>query len=103
MTAAHAGRGAGDDVAGSVRIPVLVEAYSGYKADERPIAFRLGERRITVREVLDRWHGEDHAYFKLTGEDGTVYILRQDRSSDTWELIPAEGGDPVAPSARGDD
>jgi hypothetical protein len=88
-------------VAGSVRIRVLVEAYSGYKADERPIAFRLGERRITVREVLDRWYGEDHAYFKVTGEDGTVYIIRQDRSSDIWELIPAEGGVPTPPRAQG--
>lgn len=80
-------RAEGDGVGGSARIPLSVEAYSGYKADERPVAFRLGGRRIAVREILDRWYGEDHAYFKLTGEDGTVYIIRQDRSSDTWELI----------------
>jgi len=86
-------------VAGSARISVRVEAYSGYKADERPVAFHLGERRITVREVLDRWHGEDHAYFKLTGEDGTVYIIRQDRSSDIWELILMEV--PTPPRAQG--
>lgn len=89
----------GDEVGGSARIPLSVEAYSGYKADERPVAFRLGGRRIAVREILDRWYGEDHAYFKLTGEDGTVYIIRQDRSSDTWELILMEV--PTAPPAHG--
>ncbi len=56
----------------------------------RPLNRRGGDRRITVREILDRWHGEDHAYFKLTGEDGALYILRQDRERDTWELILME-------------
>ena len=77
-------------MAGMAQILLSVEAYSGYKADERPVAFWLRERRIVVREILDRWHGEDHAYFKLTGDDGAMYIIRQDRSSDTWELILME-------------
>jgi hypothetical protein len=91
--------GEGDEVAGSARISVTVEAYSGYKADERPVAFRLGGRRIAIREILDRWYGEDHAYFKLTGEDGTVYIIRQNRSSEFWELILMEV--PTPPRAQG--
>lgn len=86
-------------MAGSPRIPLAVDTYSGYRADERPVAIRLGGRRIAVREILDRWYGEGHAYFKLTGEDGTVYIIRQDRSADTWELILMEV--PGAPPARG--
>ena len=84
---------------GSARISLTVEAYSGYKADERPVAFRLGGRRIAVQQILDRWYGEDHAYFKLTGEDETVYIIRQDRPSDTWELILMEV--PTPPRAQG--
>lgn len=72
---------------GSARIPLIVECYSGYTADERPVTFRLGDRRIAVREILDRWYGEGHAYFKLIGEDGALYIIRQDRGSDTWELV----------------
>ena len=75
---------------GSTRIPLLVESYSGYTADERPVAFRLGERRLIVREILDRWAGEDHAYFKLTADDEALYIIRRDRGSDTWELILME-------------
>ncbi len=88
-------------MAGSARASLTVEAYSGYKADERPVAFRLGGRRIAVRQVLDRWYGEDHAYFKVTGEDGTVYIIRQERSVDAWELILVEvPGAPRAQEAR---
>jgi hypothetical protein len=64
-------------------------------ADERPVAFQLGERRIPVAEVVDRWQGEDHAYFKLIGEDGMRYLIRQDRGSDTWELILFEGPVPA--------
>lgn len=75
---------------GPARIPLRVECYSGHRADERPVAFQLGERRVAVRKVVDRWYGEDHAYFKLTGEDGALYILRQDRGADTWELILME-------------
>ncbi len=91
--------GRGDEVDGSRPISLTVEAYSGYKADERPAAFRLEGRRIAVREILDRWYGEDHAYFKVSGEDGTVYIIRQDRSSDAWELIFMEV--PTAPRVPG--
>jgi hypothetical protein len=84
-------------MAAAARIPLMVETYSGYRADERPVAFRLRERRIAVRKILDRWSGEDHAYFKLTGEDGALYIIRQDVSSDGWELILMEV--PATPSA----
>jgi hypothetical protein len=82
----------------SQRIPLVVECYSGYAADERPVAIQLGARRIPVQVVIDRWYGEDHAYFKLAGEDGAVYLIRQDRASDTWELILMET--PPAPAGQ---
>jgi hypothetical protein len=68
-------------------IPLVVETYSGVRADERPLAIRLRERRVAVQEILDRWLGEAHAYFKLVGEDGIRYLIRHDLHSDTWELI----------------
>ncbi len=71
-------------------ILLRVECYSGYRADERPEAFWLRERRIAIREILDRWLGEDHAYFKVTGEDGVLYILRRDDRDDQWELTLME-------------
>ena len=65
---------------------VEVEAYSGYKADERPLRFRLGERWYQVREVVDRWWGPEARYFKVEAGDGNVYILRLDESTGEWTL-----------------
>ena len=81
-------------------IPLTVEAYSGFKADERPMAFRLADLWIGIQEILDRWYGEDHAYFKLTGEDKKVYIIRHNYSCDMWELILAEV--PITPPPQGE-
>jgi len=77
-------------MSGRACIPLRVECYAGYRADERPVAFWLGERRVVVRDILDRWVGEDHAYFKLDGDDGARYILRRDDRRDAWELILME-------------
>ena len=65
---------------------VRVVCYEGYRAEETPRAFLLGERRVEVVRVLDRWRGEDHEYVKLDGSDGVRYILRYDRSRDEWEI-----------------
>jgi hypothetical protein len=83
---------------GSKYSSLVVECYSGYAADERPQAIQLGARRIPVQSVIDRWYGEDHAYFKFAGEDGAVYLIRQDRTSDTWELILMES--PLCPARQ---
>lgn len=63
-----------------------VECYAGYRAEETPRALRLGDRRVAVVEVLDRWLAPDHRYFKLRGDDGAVYIVRYDVDEDRWEL-----------------
>lgn len=67
-----------------------VTTYAGYKADERPTSFTLGDRTFQIRELLDSWHGEDHTYFKLTADDGNLYIIRHDRAADIWELTMTE-------------
>jgi hypothetical protein len=53
-----------------------VDSYSGRKADERPVRFRLGEREYLVQEVLDQWYGPDEVFFKILASDGNIYILR---------------------------
>jgi hypothetical protein len=82
-------------------IPIRVECYSGYRAEERPEAFWLRERRIFIREILDRWLGEDHAYFKITGDDDVRYIIRRDDRRDGWELILMEVVTGPSREARG--
>ncbi|RJQ65603.1 MAG: hypothetical protein C4530_00285 [Desulfobacteraceae bacterium] len=65
---------------------LIVECYAGYRGEETPRGFRMGERRIEVREVLDRWLAPDHRYFKLFGSDNAVYIIRHSLDSGEWEL-----------------
>ena len=65
-----------------------VECYSGQKADERPLRFRLGDRDYLVEEVLDQWYGPEDTYFKIRADDGNLYILRHRLSAeqDNWHL-----------------
>jgi hypothetical protein len=57
-----------------------------WRGDEEPRAFRIGGRRVGVAEVIDRWLGAEHRYFKLRGDDGAVYIVRHDQEHGVWEL-----------------
>jgi hypothetical protein len=81
---------------------VRVICYEGYRAEETPRAFLLGERRFDVTDVLDRWRGEDHEYVKLTASDGNRYVLRYDRDADEWEMVLMEppGRPPTRKDAR---
>ena len=67
-----------------------VSTYSGYKGDERPTSFLLAGRTFQVREIVDRWYGEDHAYFKLIADDGNLYLIRHDVENDVWEMVMTE-------------
>jgi hypothetical protein len=67
-------------------VTVEVESYSGYKADERPVRFQLGDGWLAVEEVTDRWYDPDAVYFKVRAGDGNVYILRHREPEDTWTL-----------------
>ncbi len=63
-----------------------VECYSGRKADERPVRYRLGDNEYLVEEILDQWYGPDETFFKLRADDGNLYILKHRMATDTWEL-----------------
>ena len=71
-----------------------VECYAGYRGEETPRRFRLKERPVEIEEILDRWIGPDHRYFKVRGDDNGIYILRQDLEAVAWELTfyDGEGG-----------
>ena len=59
---------------------VEVESYSGFKADERPLRFRLGERWLAVEEVVDRWYDPDAVYFRVRADDGTTSYRHAERA-----------------------
>jgi hypothetical protein len=66
---------------------IEVEMHNGYGDLEVPRRLRLDGREVRVSDNLDQWHGDDHRYFKLKGDDGNLYILRLDESELEWELI----------------
>lgn len=74
---------------------IRVECYAGYRGEEEPRAFTLGERRFVVTELLDRWLAPDHRYFKVNAADGCTYVLRHDTRADDWELAGLVGRDRV--------
>jgi hypothetical protein len=55
---------------------VHVEAYAGFKADERPLRFRVGDRDYAVEQLLDKWYGPAETWFKVLADDGGLYILK---------------------------
>jgi hypothetical protein len=72
-------------------MPIRVECYAGYRGEQEPRAFWLGERRFEVVELLDRWLHPAHRYFKVKVDDGRVFILRHDAPSDEWDLAALVG------------
>lgn len=64
-----------------------VECYAGYRGEQTPRRFTLGNRRVEISEVLDRWLAPDHRYFKVRGGDGACYVLRHAVEDGSWELV----------------
>lgn len=68
-----------------------VQCYAGYRGEETPRRFSFHERSVEVIDVLDAWLAPDHRYFKVRGNDGGCYILRNDVASGRWELTMYDG------------
>ena len=71
-----------------------VECYSGYKANERPVAFTYQKRRREVAEIVDRWYeggfeaqNPDVSYFKVRTVEGEVFLLRYVSLFDAWSIV----------------
>jgi hypothetical protein len=75
-------------------IPIRVESYSGYKADERPVSFYWNGKKYEIKEIVDRWYERNHIvdwlatdYFKVLTTTGKQWILKHDRETDQWSLV----------------
>ena len=73
---------------------VTVSCYEGYRACETPRRFVWEGQTYRIREVVDRWYearqdptSDAVDYFKVKVEDGTEYILRYHRFSDSWGIM----------------
>jgi len=65
---------------------IRVECYAGYRGEQEPLAFWLGERRVAVRAVVDRWFAPTQRWFRVDADDGNRYVLRHDEASGDWEI-----------------
>ena len=65
-----------------------VDCYSGRKADERPIRFRLDQRQYWIEEVVNQWYGLSDVFFQVRADDGNQYTLRRDMKAEgSWHLV----------------
>lgn len=72
---------------------IEVECYSGYRVNERPLAFTWQGKRRVVKEITDRWYeggrsATDPAldYFKVVTEEEEEFILRYNSLFDAWAV-----------------
>jgi hypothetical protein len=74
-------------------IPINVECYSGFKADEYPKYFYWGNYKFEIFEILDRWYqGTSNPespvsnYYKVDTSSRQQFIIKHDLESDEWYL-----------------
>lgn len=65
---------------------VRVECYAGYRGEQYPQRFILGEQVFEVAEIEDQWYGPASRFFRVRAADGNIYVLRHDEEQDRWKL-----------------
>jgi hypothetical protein len=75
-----------------VPLTIRVECYAGYRGEETPRRFFMGDKLIEIEEVIDRWLAPDYRYFKVRGDKNDIYILRHDELANRWELTLFQSG-----------
>src|SRR5439155_25365838 len=74
-------------------LPVYVDAYAGYKANERPRQCELDDELYEIAAVEDQWYSPEAMFFKVRTTNGKRYILRYDERADKWTLQSGFDGD----------
>src|SRR5262249_13557752 len=77
----------------AMSLPIHVDAYSGYKANERPLRFWLDADIYEIVTIEERWHDPTAEYFKVRTADGKLFLLRYDEREDEWTLQSGFDGD----------
>jgi len=65
---------------------IRVQCHAGFRGDQRPLQFSLGEQTLKVEHVEDQWYSPSAMYFRVRAADGNLYVLRHDEVDDTWTL-----------------
>ena len=59
------------------------QCYAAWKADERPVRFRLKDRDFMVEVILDQWYSPNGVFLKVRADDSNFYIISQ-QTSGVW-------------------
>jgi len=81
---------------------ISVECYCGYRGEGTTRTVCIGSRKIEVTEILDRWLSPDHRYFKIRGNDQSIYIIRNDSITSKWDLTYYMQENPLYDSMKSD-
>lgn len=74
--------------------PITVHAYSGFKKDEKPRAFELDGKRLTVLSVKKTWREESDqgrhrkTFFRVHAHNGRTYDIALDAGNGEWTMEP---------------
>lgn len=71
---------------------IRVECFAGYRGEEMPRRFFMGNKAIEIEDVLDRWLSPEYCYFKVRADENDIYILRHDELTHHWEMTMFESG-----------
>ena len=66
-------------------VPIYVDSYAGYRADERPLRFELDGVEYRIYAWEREWRTPDSRCFLVRAE-GKRYILSYDERSGQWTL-----------------
>lgn len=73
-------------------LAIRVECYTGYRGEETPRRFFIGDKSFEIEEIIDRWLAPEYRYFKVRGGKNDIYILRHDELAHRWELTMFQSG-----------
>ena len=65
---------------------IKVDCYAGYKGEQYPRRFTLGELILEVSEIEDQWYSPSSQYFRVRASDGNIYVLLHDQERECWSL-----------------
>jgi len=74
--------------------PITVHAVSGFKKDEKPRAFELEDKRLTVLSIKKTWQEESakgrhrKTCFRVHAHNGRTYDICLDAGTGEWTLEP---------------
>ncbi len=70
--------------------PVAVQCYAGYKGEQRPQRFLLGEHWLEVEEILKEWREPAAVFFRVRASDGRIYVLKRGvgAGARNWSIEP---------------